>query len=124
MNEGTWIKASPPLELIEYIHRTMVGAKFLPADGWKALLETAGLTDIIARTYKINAFSQRLNEMKGLDVQDRLDRLRGWKDFISLYVRNSNFRKYAKEIMPSVKIIKDLFAYLGYGVYVGSKGQS
>jgi arsenite methyltransferase len=121
MNEGTWIKASPPTELVEYIDRTMARANFLSADGWKALLETASLTNIIVRTYKINAFSQWLNEMKGLDFQDRLDRLRGLKDFISLFVSSSNFRKYAKEIMPSAEIIKNLFTYLGYGVYVGRK---
>jgi len=121
MNEGTWIKAPPPTGLVEYIDRTMARAKFLPADGWKALLETADLTDIIVRTYKLNPFSQRLNEMKGLDFQDRLDRLRGLKDFVRLYVSNSNFRKYAKEIMPSAEIIKSLFAYLGYGMYVGRK---
>jgi arsenite methyltransferase len=121
MNEGTWVKESPPLELVEYIVRTMAGAKFLPADGWRALLKAAGLAEIVVRTYKVDAFSQRLNEMKGLDFQDRLDRLRGVKDFVNLYTRNSNFRKYAKKIMPSSRIIKDLFAYLGYGIYVGRK---
>lgn len=122
MNEGTWIQASPPTSLVEYIDRTMANAKFLPADGWKALLETAHLTDIIGSTYTISAFSQRLNEMKGLDSQDRLDRLRGIKDFVRLYLSNPGFRKYTKEIMPSAEILKNLFAYLGYGVYVGRKG--
>ena len=121
MNEGTWVKASPPTELVEYSYRTMAKAKFLLSDEWKSLLETAGLTDIIVRTYKINAFSQRLNEMQGLDSQDRLDRIRGIKDFVNLLLRNPNFRKYAKEIMPSWMIIKSLFRYLGYGLYIGRK---
>jgi hypothetical protein len=38
---------------------------------------------------------------------------------LSLYLRNPYFRKYAKEISPSGKIIKSLFTYLGYGLYAG-----
>lgn len=121
MNEGTWMKEAPPEELVIYIDRTMAKAKFLTPDGWKLLLVNAGLVEINVRSYKVNPFSQRLNEMRGLDMQDRLDRFRGLKDFILLYLRSTNFRKYAKEIMPSRKIIRDLFAYLGYGLYVGKK---
>lgn len=121
MNEGTWVKASPPRELIEFIERSMGNARFLPAEGWQALLQNAGLTEITARTYEINALSQRINEMRGLDFQDRLDRLRGIKDFTRLYISSASFRKYAKEITPSMRIIKSLFTYLGYGVYVGRK---
>ncbi len=38
MNEGTWVQASPPPELVEYINRTMAGAKFLAADDWERAL--------------------------------------------------------------------------------------
>jgi ubiquinone/menaquinone biosynthesis C-methylase UbiE len=96
MNEGTWIRTSPPFELIEYIKRTMAGAKFLPAEGWKELLENSNLTDIIVTTYQINAFSQRFNEMRGLDSQDRLDCIQGVESFFMLYLKNPTFRKYAR----------------------------
>jgi hypothetical protein len=33
----------------------------------------------------------------------------------------SGFRRYAKEITPSMSIIRNLFAYLGYGLYTGKK---
>jgi len=122
LNEGTWMKAPPPAELVQYIERTMAKARFLTPEGWKALLEGAGLADIVVKTYQVNALSQRLNEMAGLDFQDMLDRLRAWRSFFSLYVRSSDFRKYAREIMPSAAIIRNLFAYLGYGIYVGRKG--
>jgi arsenite methyltransferase len=121
MNEGTWIRPSPPDELVQFNTRTMAGAIFLTVDGWKGLLETAHLTEIVARSYQINALSQRLNEMRGLDSQDRLDRLRGIKDFIGRYLSDPDFRKYAKELTPSMKIIRNMFAYLGYGLYVGKK---
>jgi hypothetical protein len=121
LNEGTWMKGSPPVELVEYAKRTMAGAVFLLADEWRALLESAGLAHIIVRAYEIHPFSQRLNEMRGLDAQDILDRMRGFKDFIILYARNPEFRRYARGIMPSARIIKNLFTYLGYGLYMGRR---
>jgi ubiquinone/menaquinone biosynthesis C-methylase UbiE len=121
MNEGTWIKPSPPQEMIEFIQRTMAGAKFLPVEEWRMLLENANLVDLAVKTHKVSAFSQRLNEMRGLDKQDRLDRLRGIKDFIMLYIKNPGFRQYAREITPSIGTMKNLFAFLGYGIYVGRK---
>ena len=120
LNEGTWLKP-PPAELVEYIGRTMAQAKFLTPDGWQALLAGVGLTDVVVSTHRLNALSQRLNEMRGLDFQDLLDRLRAWKSFVSLYASNAGFRKYAKEITPSLGVIKSLFTHLGYGVYVGRK---
>lgn len=123
LNEGTWLE-TPPTDLVDYVGRTMAKAKFLTADGWTELLADAGLTDIVARTYKVGALRQRLDEMSGLDFEDLLDRLRAWGTFFSLYIRNSAFRQYAKEITPSAKIIRDLFTYLGYGVYVGRKREA
>jgi SAM-dependent methyltransferase len=121
LNEGTWIE-SPPAELVAYAERTMAHARFLAADEWKALLEGAGLQDVIAQPQQMNAFRQRLDEMAGLDGQDWLDRLRGIGSFIGLYLRNPGFRQYAKEITPSMATVRNLFTYLGYGFYVGRKG--
>lgn len=121
LNEGTWMKTPPPPELVEYIGHTMAGAKFLTPDGWKELLEGTGLKDIIVRTYKLNALTQWIDEMRGISFGDLLDRLRAWNSFLSLYIKNTSFRKYAREITPSRKIITSLFAYLGYGIYVGRK---
>ena len=120
LNEGTWMK-TPPQELLEYVYRTMAKAIFLRSDGWKELLEGSGLKDIAVRTYKLNALSQWMDEMRGLRLQDLLDRLRALGSFFSLYIRSSAFRKYAKGITPSPKIIRSLFTYLGYGLYIGKK---
>ena len=119
LNEGTWVMTPPPAELVEYIHRTMAGAKFMTADGWRHLLEVAGLADIAVRTFKLSMLGQWANEMGGLDAGDVIDRTRSVGSFLSLYLRNPNFRKYAKEISPSSKIVKSLFTYLGYGLYAG-----
>ncbi|MBC7264827.1 MAG: methyltransferase domain-containing protein [Chloroflexi bacterium] len=123
LNEGTWLE-TPPADLVEYVKRTMAGAEFLTPDGWTELLAGAGLSDIVARTYKVGALRQRLDEMSGLDFDDLLDRLRAWGTFFSLYLKNPAFRRYAREITPSAKIIRDLFTYLGYGIYVGVKREA
>jgi len=119
LNEGTWVKAPPPSDLVEYVDRIMANARFLTAGGWKELLESSNLTEIVVRTHRVNALSQRMDEMRGLDFNDVLDRFRAWGSFLSLYARSPGFRKYAREIMPSARVIKSLFAYLGYGIYVG-----
>lgn len=121
LNEGTWIQP-PPAELVAYAQRTMAQARFLTSDEWKALLEGAGLQDVIAQPQQMNALTQRFDEMAGLDWHDWLDRLRGIGSFVGLYLRNPGFRRYAKEITPSMAIIRNVFAYLGYGFYVGRKG--
>jgi arsenite methyltransferase len=120
LNEGTWIE-SPPAELVAYAERTMAHARFLTVGEWKALLEGVGLQDVIAQPQQMNALRQRMDEMAGLDWQDWLDRIRGIGSFIGLYLRNPGFRQYAKEITPSMAMIRDVFRYLGYGLYVGRK---
>ncbi|MCL4559098.1 MAG: class I SAM-dependent methyltransferase [Chloroflexi bacterium] len=121
LNEGTWINGTPPEGLLAYIQRTMAGAIFLTPDGWCQLLESCGLQEVTAKSFRMNAIRQRINEMAGLDMQDQLDRLRAWGSFLGLSVKSAAFRRYAREIMPSPKIIASLFHYLGYGIYVGKK---
>jgi arsenite methyltransferase len=118
LNEGTWIRTPPPTELVEFIDRTMVKATFLTSDDWRQLMGSAGLRDIVARTYTLNALRQWINEIRGLGFKDLI---RAWGRFFSLYIKSRAFRKYAKEITPSRTIIKSLFAYLGFGIYVGRK---
>jgi len=116
-NEATWIKTPPPAELTEYISR-ITGAKLESSGGWKGLLESSGLKDIEVRTYKINAISQFIDEIRYIGLKDFL---RGWYRFLTLYIRSSNFREYLKEAWPPRNIYKNYFEYLGYGLYVGRK---
>jgi len=118
LNEGTWIRTPPPTELVEFIDRTMAKATFLTSEEWREVMGKAGLTDIVTRTYTLTARRQLINEIRGLGFRDLV---RGWGKFFSLYVKSPAFRKYAKEITPSYAIIKSLFAYLGFGIYVGRK---
>lgn len=119
LNEGTWVKAPPPDDLVEYVGRIMAGARFLTPDGWKGLLESSNLSEMMVRIHRSNALTQRIEELRGLDVYDLADRLKAWGRFMSQYAKSPAFREYAREITPSARTIRNLFAYLGYGLYVG-----
>jgi SAM-dependent methyltransferase len=120
LNEATWMQTPPPADLVIFLEHTMAKAQFRTPAGWQELLAGAGLADIVVRAYKVNALNQWVDEMRGLGPRDLLDMLRAWRDFFFM-LRSPAFRKYAKEITPSPRIIKNLFAYLGYGIYVGRK---
>ena len=116
LNEANWIKAPLPTELVEYMSRTM-GAKPETSDGWKELLEGSGLRDVVVRTYRINTPREFIKGIRRLDLRDLP---RAWYRFLSLYIKSSAFRKYARETWTALPV-RTLFEYLGYGIYVGRK---
>ncbi len=81
LNEGTWVKSPVPIELLQFIERSMQ-ADFLPPEAWQAHLTGAGLEVSAARVYPIKMLRQRLDENAGLDASDWLDRLRAIGSFI------------------------------------------
>ena len=83
MNEGTWVKSPPPAELLRFIERTM-GRTSRPQRTWNTLFQ-AGLELTSAKTYRIKAMRQRLDETAGLDAHDWLDRMRAIGSFIRSY---------------------------------------
>jgi ubiquinone/menaquinone biosynthesis C-methylase UbiE len=121
INEGTWLSYPPPQDLVQYIADTMEKAEFLSPEGWQKLLETAGLDDIHSKIYKLSMLEQWRNQMGGLSSGDRRDTLRAFREFISLYFRDPQFRKYARKITPSGSTLRQFFKYIGYGLYVGRK---
>jgi len=78
------------------------------------LLEGAGLSDIVVRIYKFNARreSSQIRRYRFQDMWRMLYRS------LFLYIKNPAFRKYmaGRRHLP-----KDVFKYLGYGIYVGRK---
>jgi len=116
LNEVTWIKP-PPSEIVDYLSRGMK-AEFLTFDGWRELLDGAGLTSAAARAYKTSALSQWAAEMRSLDFKDCI---KAWCRFFSLYFKRRDVRAYVRELWPPPKSIFHIFRYLGYGLYVGRK---
>ena len=120
LNEGTWLQP-PSEEVSSYATRAMGGATFLPAQGWRALLERAGLADIVVATRGISAVRQRMDEIRGIGLADLGERLRALRHFMSLCLHSPAFRQYAKGLLPSRRVMRDLFRQLGLGLYVGHR---
>lgn len=120
LSEGTWIRQPPP-DLAAYLRRVMAGAEFQTPDAWRQLLEGAGLTQIVARSFPTSTRSQWRGEMERMDSDDARDRARAWKSFAKLLVTSADFRRYVRELIPSSRSIFHLFDYFGYGVFVGRK---
>jgi len=117
LNEVTWLK-KPPQELAAYLYRIM-GAEFLTCNnGWKGLLEGSGLRETMALTYKTNALSQWINEVRQFDF---LDFIRAWCRYLYMFVKSPACRRFTKEALTFPRSIFSLFKYFGYGIYVGRK---
>jgi ubiquinone/menaquinone biosynthesis C-methylase UbiE len=117
MNEVTWVETPPP-ELVEYLSRALGHAEFSNPDGWKVLLEKAGLTGVAARVYKTSALRQWASEVRQMDPRDYSG---AWRKFFSLCFKSRALRKWIKEISIPPRSIFRIFKYLGYGLYVGGK---
>jgi arsenite methyltransferase len=111
LNEATWLKTPVPQDLVEYLANTFgFRGSLLTAEGWKGLLEDAGLRDTVARAYKAEALGSGREGLK--------DALRVAHKILYMYARNPAFRKY---LGGSLSLRKNLLDYFGYGIYVGTK---
>lgn len=121
LNEGTWIKTPPPVDLVKYLS-CITDANLETSDFLKELLEGSGLRDVKVRIYKINVLSEFTDQIRRLDSKNYLS---VWYRFLSLCIKSSVFRRFAKEEwLPPKKMLyfaSQMFECLGYGIYVGRK---
>ncbi len=120
LNEMTWLKAEPPPDLVDYYFRT-TGSQPETSDAWEELLRSSGLTDIVARPRKMESLSEYSSGLQRFGFRDVLSTGRR---FLSLAFTSPAFREFARAAIPSVSVIRAIFAYLGYGIYVGRKEAS
>jgi hypothetical protein len=114
LNEEIWLK-TPPAEVVAHVMRAWAIEPDLPtADGWRQLLEGAGLRDVAVRTYNVDA-RRESTQIRRYGFQDM------WSMFsrtLSLFIRSSAFRAYMNE---QRHLPKNVFEYLGYGLFVGRR---
>jgi ubiquinone/menaquinone biosynthesis C-methylase UbiE len=119
LGEATWLKLPPPPELLAWV-RQDVGAAVLPlaADEWVALLQGAGLSEIVSQMRTV----QVADEAKGLAQRyGRAGMLRVSLRMLSLYVRSPAYRAFVKSVRQGGVVPSGLNEYFGYGMYVGRK---
>jgi arsenite methyltransferase len=114
MNEEIWIKP-PTTRLIEFVAHTWdIRSDVLTPEGWAGLLNSAGLRDIVVRTYEFDT-RREATQVRRYRLQDMWNML---YRTLFLYVKNPAFRTYMAERRHTPK---DLFEYLGYAVFVGRR---
>jgi ubiquinone/menaquinone biosynthesis C-methylase UbiE len=109
LNEATWLKASPPQEIIGFLGRT-VGFKgeLFTSQGWKERLERSGMKEIMAGTYKTESLRDPKEDIKDL--------VRSFPRVVYSLIRRPKFREFIK---MSTTVPNNLLDYFGYGLYVG-----
>ena len=119
LNESTWRKTPPPPEVVAWSQQDLGGnVEPLAAAEWVALLEAAGLTEIVHRTYDVSVQreARRILRRYGL-----MGMLRIYWRTLGLYRRNPAYRGFVKQIRQGGLVPKNITEYFGYGIYVGRK---
>jgi len=117
LNECVWVE-SPPPEMVDYMWRVM-GVEFLPShEGWKALLEKCGLSEVIERIHTINMLNQWSSEVRQMEPRKMGS---ACVSFPLQCIRNAACRRFAREALRLPRSMFRVFRYFGYGLYVGWK---
>jgi arsenite methyltransferase len=118
LNESTWFQP-PSEEMLDWVSQELGGGgKPHNCEEWMTLLESAGLDEIITRTYPINM----KDESKGIiNRYGRSGMLKIMGRMASMYFKNPDYRKFVKEVSSGGVVPKNIEDYFGYGLYVGRK---
>jgi ubiquinone/menaquinone biosynthesis C-methylase UbiE len=117
LNEMTWLKPSPPEELVDYYART-TGSRPETVDGWRQLLEGAGLFDVAQTTHRMNVLTEYIDTVTRFGLRDLMTTS---FRFLSLAITSPAFRRFSKAAIPSLTVARSILSYLGYGLYVARK---
>ena len=110
LNEATWVKTPAPVGLVDYLSGVFgVQGKILDSNGWKELLESAGVRSLEFKIQKVDSLS---NPQEAL-----ADLLRVWPKVVWMLIRNPSFRRFLGE---TLSIPNNLLEYFGYGIFVGN----
>jgi hypothetical protein len=120
LNESTWLKEPVPPELVAYVKQDLsANAEILTQEGWAALLEGAGLSDIVTEAHMIEMRAETKNILARYGCRGMLGVL--WR-LLGLYLGDPDYRSVVKDVtQQSRPQLDQLCEYSGYGLYVGRK---
>jgi ubiquinone/menaquinone biosynthesis C-methylase UbiE len=114
ITEMTWLE-TPSAHVEEYYER-VVYAKALEADGWKKLLEDAGLEKVVGSAHRVGIPEEARGRIERYGCSGMMRVL--WKT-LGLLFKDRETREFLKDVTGSLP--RDLMEDIGYGVYVGRK---
>lgn len=119
LNESSWLKTPPPPEMVAWASQE-VGAQVEPLtpEAWVALLENAGLTDLVAKTREIETRDEASGMIRRYGCRGML---RVWWRMLGMYARNPAYRRFVQRMRQNAIVPEGLNEYFGYGLYVGRK---
>lgn len=118
LNETTWLK-KPSREIVEFVHQSMGVVEPENYNNWKKLLEKAGLEVIASKEYRVKILSQAVNEIRLMTVTEIFT---AWGRLIAMYFKSPYYRKVIHKMAKQAKNMpKNMFKFMGYGIYVGRK---
>jgi len=113
--EATWT-GTPPKDLDEYMYRIAAGQVEV-AEVWEELLKGSGLVDTVAGSYKVDMKAEASGRIERLGLKSTLA---AFPRMFSVLFKDPGSRKIMKS---ALSFPKSAFAYMGYGVYAGRKGE-
>ena len=119
LNESTWLKVPPPPEVIAWASQDLgASVKPLTRDEWVALMENAGLHEIVIVMSDVDV----QEEAKGIYQRYGLGgMLRSMLRAGSLFIRNPAYRNFVRSVRQDGVTPDHLVEYFGYGLFVGRK---
>ena len=119
LNEATLLKTPTPPEVIAWASQDL-GAQVKPltSESWAVLLKSAGLKEIVVRTYEIQVRKEAKELVRRYGYGGML---RSMYRALSLYTRSPDYRRFVKDVRSKGIAPDNLTEYLGYGIYVGRK---
>jgi len=122
LNESTWLKTPPPPELLEWVEQD-VGTTVAPLDeqGWRRLLERAGLRDIVVEVGKVDPRTESRGLLQRYGAGSLM---RSVFRAFRMYLHDPAYRSFVRSVSDQGVIPEQLNAYFGFGLYVGRKPAS
>jgi ubiquinone/menaquinone biosynthesis C-methylase UbiE len=114
ITEMTWL-AAPSAEVEKYYER-VVYAKAREAEGWKELLETAGLEQVVGSAKPVDLLEEARGRVERYGCRGIVRVL--WRS-LGLFVKDRETRGFLKDVTESLP--QDLIGDMGYGVFAGQK---
>jgi ubiquinone/menaquinone biosynthesis C-methylase UbiE len=113
--EATWVKDPTP-DLLEQPARVF-GTNFetFTVDGWRRLVEGAGLEDVVAEMRKVDVRDEARGRVKRIGCRNMM---RSLTNFVAMIFRRPAYRGLMREALREPK---ELLVSWGYGIYAGRK---
>lgn len=119
LNESTWLKTSPPPEILNWASQEL-GASVNPLapEEWMSLLENAGLTLTMTRISEIKVKEEARGIIRRYGFWGMIKTmLRAAK----MYLTNPKYREFLSRVQKTGITPPNLTEYFGYGIFVAQK---